>query len=228
MVILGSGAMTAQARLTPAPQTVSSITMRAAQTGDDQRFAVSLANDKVRLVLFLTTPFQWGNSRATSVNATMSDGTLPDAVSAFSLNHPEVALDGTRAGILMGKMPARHCAAAVMNQRIENWSFSGTFRDFEVAFDRMIHHIDVAEGNVIGPPPPPDSPMLANVDVTAQQTTGWDVYLNALSQLDGVVVIFRQAPDRSGEMRCLRETYTRDATVTMFVGFDRNPQLFKK
>lgn len=217
------------AQLLPPPQAVSSVVMRAAQIGDDQRFATALAAEKIHLVLFLTTPFQWGSNRPVRVNPSQQPATLPDAIRVFALNHPEVSLDGSRSGVVMGTMPATHCAAPVLGERIENWSFSGKFQDFARAFDRMTHHIeDVVEGGTVGFKPPADSPLFATVNITAQHTTVLDAYLNALSQLDGAVVIFRNARDETGEIRCLRETYLRDVSVTSSVGFERNPGLFSK
>ena len=227
-LFLGAQTLT-RAQLARAPQAVSSAVMRAARAGDDRRFATALAAEHVHLVLFLTTPLQLGSSRPLRLGASPEPETLPDAVRLFALNHPEVALDGSRAGILLGNMPLMHCVAPVLSQRLASWSFSGSFQDFQDAFDRMVHHIeDVAEGGAVGFKPPPDSPLYQTVNVTAQQTTALDLYLNALSQIDGVVIIFRNARDASGEMRCLRETYIRDVAITTSVGFERNPKLFPK
>ena len=226
-----SASALAQPATAPAASTpVSAAALQAARVGDDQQFAVRLAEDRTHMVLFLNTPPQTGNGAFAKQRAdAASKPTLADAMNAFAMHHPEAVVNGTKSGVTMGKIPANHCAAPVLQQQIATWSYSGPFLDFETAFDRMIHHIEnVPEGNRIGFSPPADSPIRGLVTVTAQQESALDVFLDALSQLDGVVVIFREYTDKNGERRCIRETYARDATTTTFIGFNRNPQLFRK
>jgi hypothetical protein len=70
--------------------------------------------------------------------------------------------------------------------------------------------------------------MLAPVATSLTSGTAREVWLAALEQLEAVVVIFREFRDDAGRLQCVRDTYVRDATITTFIGFSRNPRLFAR
>ncbi len=229
IVVLASllGVIPAMAAQPPGDRVARAETVRAAEAGDDERFGVSLAADGVRVVMFLNEPFSWGSPPPDSYRASASS--VDDVLVKYRTHHPYLAFGKLGTGVLVATMPRSHCAVPVLNQQIENWSFSGPYRDFEPAFDRRLHHLEnVVEGGSLGPPPAPDSPMLTPVTVSVRMATGLATLMQALEQVEGAVVIFREFRDRSGESHCVRETYTRDHTSTTFIGYDRNPERFPR
>ncbi len=206
---------------------VRSETVRAAESGDDERFGMSLAADRVRVVMFLKEPFAWGSAMSDARRAASS--TVDDALATYRGHHPYLSFRTEGNGVLVAALPRDHCAAPVLNQRIDEWSFTGSYRDFERAFDRQFHHLEgVVEGGPLGPPPAPESPMLTPITISVRRATGLEILVQALEQLDGAVAIFREYTDKTGQSHCVRETYVRDATVMTLIGYDRNPERFAR
>jgi hypothetical protein len=211
----------------PRDTAVRSETVRAAESGDDERFGMSLAADRFRVVIFLTEPFSWGSPVSDSYRPAPSN--VADTLAKYGRRHPSLSFRKRDDGIFVATLPPTHCAAAVLNQQIEDWNFTGSYQDFERAFDRRLHHLEnVVEGGTLGPPPAPDSPMLTPITVSARMATGLEILMQALEQVSGAVLIFREFSDKNGESHCVRETYTRDSTLTTMIGYDRNPERFAR
>ena len=222
----GLGGITTDAQPSQNP-VVRAATVRAAEVGDDERFGMSLAADRLRAVMFLSEPFSWGSPPSDADRG--SPSSVDEAFAKYRRHHPYLSFRKLRHGIFVAALPLTHCAAPVLNQQINRWSFTGSYRDFERAFDRRLHGLEnVVEGDTLGPPPVPESPMLTPITISVQMTTGLETLLQALEQLPGAVLIFREYSDKRGESHCVRETYTRDATLTTAIGYDRNSQRFAR
>jgi hypothetical protein len=205
---------------------VSDATLRAAQSGDAQQFGVALAADGAKVVLFADAA---GVAGATVAPPAEGPHTVENAIRAFAARSGAPGSLTDKGGVFMGAASPAHCAMDVLSRPVRDWQFSGSFRDFERAFDRHVHGLgQMAEGETLGPMPPSGSPMLGPVSTSVRVGTARDVWLSALAQLDGVLVIFRELRDESGRLQCVRETYVRDATITTFIGFSRNPRLFTR
>jgi hypothetical protein len=129
---------------------VSDRATQAARSGDAQQFGVALAAEGAKVVIFVDAV-----GVKTAPNEEREEPyTIENAIRAYAARNGSPGALTANGSVLVGTASAAHCANDVLSRSVRDWQFSGSFREFERAFDRHVHGLDQAvEGETVGQKP---------------------------------------------------------------------------